>query len=131
MSGEEKSPAPSGPPAPSPYVTGLLGRCPRCGRGKMFKGLLTLVPRCDACGLNFSFADSGDGPAVFVTLFAGFLVLGAALWTELTYEPPFWVHLVVFLPLTAIVCVGLLRPAKGLLVSLQYKNKAEQGRLEG
>ncbi|MGO9132821.1 MAG: DUF983 domain-containing protein [Methylovirgula sp.] len=132
---EEKSPAPSplapSGPAPSPYVTGLLGRCPRCGRGKMFKGLLTLVPRCESCGLNFSFADSGDGPAVFVTLFAGFLVLGAALWTELTYEPPFWVHLVIFLPLTAIVCVGLLRPTKGLLVALQYKNKAEQGRLEG
>lgn len=66
-----------------------------------------------------------------MTLFAGFLVLGAALWTELTYEPPFWVHLVIFLPLTAIVCVGLLRPTKGLLVALQYKNKAEQGRLEG
>ena len=114
----------------SPYVTGLLGRCPHCGRGKMFSGLLTLVPRCEVCGLDFSFADAGDGPAVFVTLFGGFLVLGAALWTELVYEPPFWVHLVVFLPLTAIVCIGLLRPTKGLLVALQYRNKAEQGRLE-
>ncbi len=124
MSGEDKY------PATSPYVTGLLGRCPRCGRGKMFTGLLTLVPRCKICGLDFAFADAGDGPAVFVTLFAGFLVLGAALWTELAYEPPFWVHLVIFLPLTAIVCIGLLRPAKGLLVALQYRNKAEQGRLE-
>jgi uncharacterized protein (DUF983 family) len=80
--------------------------------------------------LSFSFADAGDGPAVFVTLIGGFLVLGAALWTELTFEPPFWVHLVVFLPLTAIVCIGLLRPTKGLLVALQYRNKSEQGRLE-
>ncbi|QXX74452.1 DUF983 domain-containing protein [Methylovirgula sp. HY1] len=124
MNGEEEY------SAPSPYVAGLRGRCPRCGRGPMFRGLLTLVPRCEVCGLNFSFADAGDGPAVFVTLIGGFLVLGAALWTELTFEPPFWVHLVVFLPLTAIVCVGLLRPTKGLLVALQYHNKAEQGRLE-
>lgn len=117
-------------PEPSPYVAGLRGRCPRCGRGKMFTGLLTLVPRCEVCGLNFSFADAGDGPAVFVTLIGGFLVLGAALWTELVFEPPFWVQLVIFLPLTAIVCIGLLRPTKGLLVALQYHNKAEQGRLE-
>ncbi|MHB8885886.1 MAG: DUF983 domain-containing protein [Methylovirgula sp.] len=124
MSGEDEY------STPSPYVAGLRGRCPRCGRGPMFTGLLTLVPHCKSCGLDFSFADAGDGPAVFVTLIGGFLVLGAALWTELAFEPPFWVHLVVFLPLTAIVCVGLLRPTKGLLVALQYHNKAEQGRLE-
>lgn len=115
---------------PSPYVTGLLGRCPRCGRGKLFSGVLKLAPQCSACHLDYKFVDTGDGPAVFVTLFAGFLVLGAALWTEITYEPPFWVHLVIFLPLTALVCIGLLRPAKGLLISLQYRNKAEEGRLE-
>ena len=117
-------------PHVSPYVAGLLGRRPRCGRGKMFSGLIALVPRCKACGLDYSFADAGDGPAVFVILIAGFLVLGAALWTEIRYEPPMWVHLVIFLPLTMIVCVGLLRPTKGLLVALQYRNKAEQGRLE-
>jgi uncharacterized protein (DUF983 family) len=110
---------------------GLLGRCPRCGRGKLFKGFLALAQRCNSCGLDFDFADSGDGPAVFVCLFAGFIVVGAALWTEMTYEPPFWVHLVIFLPMTLAVCLGLLRPFKGLLVVLQYRNKAEQGRLEG
>jgi uncharacterized protein (DUF983 family) len=114
----------------SPYVTGLFGRCPRCGRGKMFAGLISLVPRCRACGLDYSFADAGDGPAVFVILLAGFIVLGAALVTEIIYDPPMWVHLAVFLPLTVIVCIGLLRPAKGLLVALQYRHKAEQGRLE-
>lgn len=72
----------------------------------------------------------GDGPAVFVAFFGGFIVLGAALWTELAFEPPFWVHLVIFLPMTLIVCVGLLRPLKGLLIALQYRNKAEQGRPE-
>ncbi len=96
----------------------------------MFQGFLNLVPRCEACGLDFSFADSGDGPAVFVTLIAGFLVLGAALAVDIAYEPPIWVHLVIFLPLTLLVCLGLLRPLKGLLVASQYKNKAAPGRLD-
>ena len=117
-------------PPKSAYATGLAGRCPRCGQGRLFAGFIDLAPRCDICGLDFTFADAGDGPAVFVTLFAGFIVLGAALWTELTYEPPFWVHLAVFMPLTLIVCLGMLRPLKGLLIALQYRNKAEQGRLE-
>ncbi|RFB78858.1 DUF983 domain-containing protein [Methylovirgula sp. 4M-Z18] len=117
-------------PPQSPYSTGLAGRCPRCGQGKMFKGFLDVAPSCQSCGLDYSFADAGDGPAVFVTLFAGFIVLGLALWTELTFAPPIWVHLMIFLPLTLVVCLGILRPLKGLLIALQYKNKAEQGRLE-
>ncbi len=117
-------------PPQSPISTGLLGRCPRCGEGKLFRGVITLRPRCDACGLDYAFADSGDGPAVFVILIAGFLCLGLVLWIEFTYEPPFWVHLVVSLPLTLLICLGMLRPLKGILIALQYQNKAEQGRLE-
>ena len=116
-------------PPQSPTTTGLAGRCPRCGEGHLFKGFLSVAPACDNCGLDFSFADTGDGPAVFVTLFAGFLVLGMALWVEISYEPPMWVHLLIFAPMTVIVCLGILRPLKGLLVSMQYANKAEQGRL--
>jgi uncharacterized protein (DUF983 family) len=116
-------------PPQSPYSTGLSGRCPRCGVGRLFNGFLTLAPRCEHCGLDLAFADAGDGPAVFVTLFAGFLVLGAALWVEIAYEPPYWLHLVIFAPLTIAVCLGILRPLKGLLVAMQYTNKAEQGRL--
>jgi uncharacterized protein (DUF983 family) len=114
----------------SPYATGLSGRCPRCGEGHLFTGFLNVAPRCEVCGLDLKFADSGDGPAVFVMLLAGFIVLGAALYVDVTYEPPMWVHLVIFLPLAVVVCVGLLRPLKGILVALQYRNKAEQGRLE-
>jgi uncharacterized protein (DUF983 family) len=117
-------------PPQSPYSTGFAGRCPRCGEGRLFTSFINLAPRCEVCGLDFKFADAGDGPAVFVTLFAGFLVLGAALWTEIRYEPPMWVHMVIFMPLTLIVCLGMLRPLKGVLVALQYRNKAEQGRLE-
>ena len=115
---------------PSVLSAGLRAKCPRCGRGPMFAAFLTVAPLCTACGLDFGFADAGDGPAVFVTLIGGFLVLGAALWTEIRYEPPIWVHLVIFLPLTLVVCVGLLRPLKGVLIALQYRNKAEQGRLQ-
>ncbi len=115
---------------PTAIAAGLKGRCPRCGRGSLFKGFLTIAPKCDFCGLDYSFANSADGPAVFVCLIGGFIVLGAALWTELAYEPPMWVHLAVFLPLTLIVCVGLLRPAKGVLVAQQYRTRAEEGRLE-
>ena len=114
----------------SPYSTGLAGRCPRCGEGHMFKGFIEIAERCDVCGLDLKFADAGDGPAVFVSLFAGFIVLGAALWVEFTFEPPFWVHILVFGPFTLLVCLGILRPLKGLLVALQYVNKAEQGRLD-
>ncbi|MCB1525620.1 MAG: DUF983 domain-containing protein [Hyphomicrobiales bacterium] len=118
-------------PPISPYSTGMAGRCPRCGEGKMFKGFITIADKCDHCGLDYRFADAGDGPAIFVMLIAGFIIVGAALWLEVSYEPPMWVYFVIFLPLTLIVCLGMLRPLKGVLVALQYANKAEQGRLEG
>ncbi len=117
-------------PPLSPYSTGIAGRCPRCGEGRMFNGFITVAEKCDHCGLDLKFADAGDGPAIFVMLIAGFIIVGAALWLEVNYEPPMWVFLVIFLPLTLIVCLGMLRPLKGVLVALQYANKAEQGRLE-
>jgi uncharacterized protein (DUF983 family) len=117
-------------PQISALVTGLSGHCPRCGKGRMFKGFLSLAERCDSCGLDYGFADAGDGPAVFVTLIAGFLVLGLALGVDVEYEPPLWVHFVIFMPLALIVCLGLLRPLKGLLIASQYKNKAAPGRLD-
>ncbi len=117
-------------PPISPISTGLSGRCPRCGEGRMFSGFLTVAQKCEVCGLDYGFADSGDGPAVLVTLFAGFVVLGIALAVEVAYEPPLWVHAVVFLPLTLVVCLGMLRPLKGFLVAAQYVHKAEPGRLD-
>ena len=117
-------------PPQSPVSVGLAGRCPRCGQGKLFKGLLAVAPRCEACDLDFSFADAGDGPAVFVTLIAGFLILGAAVYVEFTYEPPIWVHVMLWGPLILLVCTGLLRLIKGVLIALQYVNRAAEGRLE-
>ena len=77
---------------------GLSCACPRCGRGKLFQGFLTLRPRCEACGLDYSFADAGDGPAVFIMFLAGFIVVGAALIVEALYHPPYWVHAVLWVP---------------------------------
>lgn len=116
-------------PPQSPYQTGLHGLCPRCGQGRLFTGFITVAPRCEICDLDFAFADAGDGPAVFVTLLAGFVVMGLALWTQIVFEPPMWLFMLIFLPLVLFVSMGMLRPLKGVLVSLQYRNKAEQGRL--
>ena len=110
---------------------GLRCRCPRCGKGKLFRGYLTPRPHCEACGLDYGFADSGDGPAVFIMFFAGFIVVGAALLTEIMYQPPYWVYAALWLPLILIVTLGPLRPMKGLMIALQYHHKAEEGRFGG
>jgi uncharacterized protein (DUF983 family) len=96
----------------------------------MFAGFLTIRPTCERCGLDYGFADAGDGPAVFVILFAGFIVAGSALIAEVKYAPPFWVHALLWAPLAVIVCVGPLRPLKGVMVALQYHFQAREGRLQ-
>src|SRR5579862_5867985 len=110
---------------------GLACACPRCGQGRLFQGFLTLRPRCEACGLDYGFADSGDGPAGFIMFIAGFIVVGAALVTEGLYHPPYWVHAALWLPLILIVTLGLLRPMKGLMIALQYYHKAAERRFGG
>jgi uncharacterized protein (DUF983 family) len=116
-------------PPQQPVSTGLRGRCPRCGEGRLFDGFLRIAPRCTVCGLDFGFADSADGPAVFVILIVGFVVAGAALLSEIAYSPPIWLHFVLWMPLVLILCLGAIRPLKGLLIALQYHHKAEEGRL--
>jgi uncharacterized protein (DUF983 family) len=109
-------------------VAGLSCRCPHCGQGKLFSGFVTLRTGCEACGLDYSFADAGDGPAVFIMFLAGFIVVGAALVTEIEYRPPYWVHAALWLPLILIVTLGPLRSMKGLMIALQYHHKAEERR---
>src|SRR3954470_10753222 len=112
-----------------PISRGLRGRCPSCGQGRLFRGFLTMWPRCESCGLDYGFADAGDGPAIFVILLAGFVVVFAALVTEVIFRPPYWVHAVLWLPLILIVTLWPLRAIKGLLIDLQYHHKAQEGRL--
>lgn len=113
---------------PNPLLAGLKSRCPNCGEGRLFSGFLKVAPACDRCGYDLAKADSGDGPAVFVILIAGFLCAFTMLFVEMAYKPPIWVHLVVFLPLTLVVCMGLLRPLKGVLLAAQFANKASEAR---
>jgi len=91
---------------PSPFTAGVSCRCPRCGKDKLFQGFLTLKPRCESCGLDYSFIDAGDGPAVFIIMFAGFVVVGCALAVEVLYRPPFWLHALLWGPLILLVTLG-------------------------
>ncbi|MFO1037129.1 MAG: DUF983 domain-containing protein [Geminicoccaceae bacterium] len=111
---------------PSPWSTGPAGRCPRCGQGRLFDGFLHVASRCTSCGLDLSDQDSGDGPAAFVVLIVGFIVVGAALIVEVKYEWPVWLHLLVWLPLTVILCLAFLRPLKGLMIALQYRYRRHE-----
>ena len=111
-------------------ATGLACRCPRCGKGRLFQGFLNLRPRCEACGLDYAFADAGDGPAVFVILIAGFIVVGCALIVEFKYEPPLWLHALLWLPLILATTLLPLRSMKGLMVALQYHHRAAEGRAD-
>jgi uncharacterized protein (DUF983 family) len=115
--------------SPSPLIAGLMGRCPRCGKGRLFQGFLALRLRCEHCGLDYSFVDAADGPAFFVVLLSGFIVAGSALAVEVLYEPPYWVHALLWGPLILVTTLLPLRPVKGLLIALQYYHKAEEGRL--
>ncbi len=117
-------------PPVDPIKVGLQGCCPRCGRGKLFDGFIKLKPRCSACGLDYAFADAGDGPAVFVMLIVGFLIMGLALWFDSVFSPPVWLHALIWLPLTVIVSLVLLRKLKGIMVALQYRNNASEGKID-
>ncbi|MGB8819031.1 MAG: DUF983 domain-containing protein [Rhizobiaceae bacterium] len=113
-----------------PVKAGISAKCPRCGTGRLFSGYLTTAKGCSNCGLDYTFIDSGDGPAVFVILIIGFVVTGLALYTEVKFNPPLWVHFIVWIPLVIILSLVLLRWMKGLLIALQYRNKAAEGRID-
>jgi uncharacterized protein (DUF983 family) len=122
-------PAPA--PLPSPFVTGLTCRCPRCGVGRLFAGYLKLRPSCESCGLDFAFADSGDGPAVFIIFIVGAVIIGAAAAVEGLFHPAPFVHLLLWIPGTIILSLLLLRPFKATMIALQYRHRAGQGRFDG
>jgi uncharacterized protein (DUF983 family) len=117
-------------PPVDPYSAGVRGCCPRCGQGKLFNGLLKVRPACTNCGLDYSFADSGDGPVVFVLLIVGFIVVGIALWAEVNYALPLWLHFILWIPLAIGLGLWLTRILKGLLITLQYRNNARPGEID-
>lgn len=116
-------------PAQPVVATGLAGRCPRCGEGRLFASLLKPVERCAICGLEMEFAEEGDGPAVFVILLLGFLLAGLALSFEYTVRPPVWLHLALWPPVTLVASIVALRAMKGIMIVAQYRTRAAEGRL--
>ena len=113
----------------SPLKTGIAGKCPRCGRGKLFDGYLTVADHCQSCGLSYAFADGGDGAAWFVMLFVCVAGVGSILGVEAAYSPPYWVHALIAIPVLIVLPMLLLRPAKGVLINQQWKTDARPGQL--
>ncbi len=85
-------------------LRGIACKCPRCGKGKLFSGFLTLRPACEVCEQDYAFIDAGDGPAVFIILIAGFIVVAAALIVGVKYQPSRWIHAALWIP--TVLAVG-------------------------
>lgn len=111
--------------SPSPFLAGLLGRCPRCGKASLFTGIMDIVAQCPECRLSFARQDSGDGPMFFALLIVGFLAVGLAAFTEMRYNPPLWVHAVLWIPFTILACIACMRFFKAWLIAVQYKKSPE------
>jgi uncharacterized protein (DUF983 family) len=119
-------------PASAPTIldAGLKGLCPRCGSPTLFAGTARFADRCSVCGLDFSSFNVGDGPAAFLTLILGTIVVALAIIVELTFHPPLWVHMLIWIPFTAVLVLGSLRLAKGALMAAEYRNAAREGRID-
>jgi uncharacterized protein (DUF983 family) len=116
-------------PPVSPIAVGLACKCPRCGRGALYDGFLTVAERCTVCGTDLGKADSGDGPAVFIIFILGFIVVPLALLVEAQFAPPMWVHMAIWPIVILGGALALLRPMKGVMIALQYHHRAsESGR---
>lgn len=114
--------------APTPVAAALKGLCPRCGAPGLFRGWLDFADRCTACGLDYSAFNVGDGPAAILTLLLGGLIVGLAITIQLTWDPPIWLQLIIWLPITVIGVVGSLRVAKAALLGSEFRSAAYEGR---
>lgn len=127
------SPDPNGQPGPgsnSGASAAFFGCCPRCQARTLFDGYARFAERCPSCGLDFTRFNVGDGPAAFLTLVIGTLVTGLAIWLELAVEPPFWVHVLLWVPLTAAAVLGGLRASKAWLLQAEYRRRAREAVLD-
>jgi len=104
----------------------LFGLCPRCGAKGLFAGAASFAPSCKACGLDYGQYNVGDGPAAFLTMIIGAITVGLALWVEFTFDPPVWVHALLWIPFVAITTLAGLRLSKAALLAAEYQRKARQ-----
>ena len=127
----EPVPARGGDKNRAPGGTNVFrARCPRCGKGRLYSGLLSVEESCSSCGFDYSHFNVGDGATVFVILIVGAIVAGGALILEVAYQPPYWLHAVIWGPAIVILSLVFLRLSKTFLIQQQYKHRAEEGRLE-
>ncbi len=112
---------------------GFAGRCPRCGVGRLFDGYLNVAEKCEVCELGLEGHDSGDGAVVPAMLLLGGLIVGAALVVEIRYEPPVWLHMVIWLPLATLLTLWILPRLKGMGIAIQHRVRStdEPGQLGG
>jgi len=110
----------------NPYLAGASGRCPKCGEGLLFDGFLKIVPACEACGFELGRHETGDGASTFIFLIGGSVGAFGALFSMFAWNWPIWLLLLVWLPVTLGLSLGLMRPAKGLMVAAQVANKASE-----
>jgi uncharacterized protein (DUF983 family) len=110
-------------PPVNPLKVGPAGKCPRCATGRLFKGYITPAKACSNCGLDYSFADSANGTDSLVILLVSFIVMGLALYTEVNFDPPLWLHFLIWIPLVIILTLVVLRAAKGILIAMHYQNR--------
>ena len=116
--------------APTIAQVALKGLCPRCGKPTLFAKWSNFADRCPNCELDFAKFNVGDGPAAFLTLILGALVVALAITLELKVHPPLWLHMLIWIPFTAAGVVLSLRAAKGALMSAEYRNAAREGRID-
>ena len=107
----------------------LFGLCPECGAKTLFSGPVQFSETCNKCGLDYSAFNVGDGPAALLTMAIGALIIVAAINLEITLLPPFWVHALIWVPVTVILVVVSLRFAKGALLIAEHRNNAKEGAL--
>ena len=120
-----------GPASPPPILSGARGACPRCGAPTLFRSFTGFADRCTACGLDFTRFNVGDGPVVFLTLGIGALVTALALWVEFGFRPGVLIHALLWIPITTALVILALRFSKGLLLAIEYRNRAGEGRVRG
>ena len=116
--------------APPVTESAFKGACPQCGAPSLFAGWINFADRCPNCGLDYAAFNVGDGPAAFLTLIIGTIIVALSVWLELAAEPPLWLHLLIWPPVTVAMVVFSLRWAKGALLALEYRNAAREGRLK-
>ena len=100
---------------------GLRGHCPNCGKGQMFRKFLKVADACEVCGEEFHHHRADDFPAYLVIILVGHLVVPLILHVEMTYEPAYWIHAVLWLPLTLALSLLLIQPIKGAVIALQWR----------